>query len=190
MGWGDWGLELSGRALAEVSVRRSQVSTGSLGCTKADPVTTDYTIRRARLDDLDVLVEFTINEAQEAEGKVLLREAVTRGVRAAFEEPARASYWVAEAANARGVACTSVVVEWSNFHGKDYWWVQSLFIAPAHRGCGLAERLLNQLTKAAEAAGALDLRLYVHESNARALGTYRRLGFGAAPYVILRRPLK
>jgi ribosomal protein S18 acetylase RimI-like enzyme len=152
-------------------------------------MTADYTVRRARLDDLDVLVDFTMHEAREAESKVLDPAAARRGVLAAFEEPPRASYWVAETTAGAVVASASIVLEWSDFHGQDYWWVQSLFISPAHRGRGLSEKLLDQLARSAEAAGALELRLYVHETNARALRAYHRLGFSTAPYVILRRSL-
>lgn len=39
---------------------------------------------------------------------------------------------------------------------------------------------------AARASGALDLRLYAHAANARALRAYRRCGFVNAPYVVMR----
>ena len=58
------------------------------------------------------------------------------------------------------VASTSIVTEWSNFHGGYYWWIQSLYIDPEHRGTGLLEALIEYVSEAARAAGALDLRLY------------------------------
>ena len=152
-------------------------------------MTSDYTIRPARLDDLDAVVEFTMLEAHEAEGKVLDRAAVARGVRGAFDQPARARCWVAEAAGGRVVAYVSSVAEWSNFNGRDYWWVQGLFVLSDHRGGGLVDRLLDHVAAAAREAGALDLRLYAHEGNARALRAYERLGFRSTPYVIMSRPL-
>ena len=68
--------------------------------------------------------------------------------------------------------------------------MQSLFVAPGHRGAGIVDRLLDHVTDEARAAGALDLRLYAHRDNARALRAYRRLGFEDAPWVIMRRPLR
>lgn len=37
----------------------------------------------------------------------------------------------------------------------------------------------------AQAAGALQLRLYVHRSSERAIRAYRRCGFEEAPYVMM-----
>ena len=145
----------------------------------------DYAIREAGRADIDTIVAFTLQEAREAEDKEPDLEAVSRGVGAGFEDVPLASYWVAEAADGRVVASTSVVREWSDFHGAYYWWVQSLFIIPEHRGKGLVELLLRHLAREAGAAGALDLRLYAHTTNARALRAYRRSGFATAPYVIM-----
>lgn len=146
-----------------------------------------YTIRDAVSADIETLVAFTLQEAHDAEGIGQDVTGVRRGVGGAFEDPPRAAYWVAEGADGRVVASTSVVTEWSNFHGGYYWWIQSLFIVAEHRGGGLVELLLDHLARAAEASGALDLRLYAHESNARALRAYRRCGFAVAPYVIMTR---
>ena len=153
-------------------------------------VAPDYAIRAAVRTDIDTLVAFTLQEASEAEGIEADPEAVRRGVRAAFDEPLPAAYWVAETPDGSVAASVSVVTEWSNFHGGYYWWVQSLFVAPAHRGRGLAERLLDHLARAAETRGALDLRLHVHNSNRRALRAYHRCGFGAAPYSVMTRDLR
>jgi L-amino acid N-acyltransferase YncA len=149
----------------------------------------DYTIREAGRADIETIVAFTLQEAREAEDIAPDLEAVSRGVGGGFEDVPRAAYWVAEAAGGRVVASTSVVREWSDFHGAYYWWVQSLFIIPEHRGKGLVELLLRHLAREAGAAGALDLRLYAHTANARALRAYRRSGFTTAPYVIMtKRP--
>ena len=147
-----------------------------------------YTIRRARATDLDTLVEFTLHQAREAEGAYLDVARVTAGVQAAFTTRPPARYWVAER-DGRVIASTSIVTEWSDFHAGDYWWVQSIYIVTAHRGSGLLDRLLDHLSSAAHAAGAIDLRLYVHKDNQRAIKSYCRCGFAEAPYVIMRRGL-
>jgi GNAT superfamily N-acetyltransferase len=150
----------------------------------------DYTIRPAVRTDVDTLVAFSIEEAREAENRELDAGAVRRGVEGGFEDPPRAVYWVAEDADGRVVANISVVTEWSNFRGGCYWWIQSVYIAPGHRGRGLIERLLDHVARAASDAGALDLRLYAHTANERALHAYRRCGFEDAPYVIMSRRLR
>ncbi|MGJ3192781.1 GNAT family N-acetyltransferase [Paenarthrobacter sp. FR1] len=78
----------------------------------------------------------------------------------------------------------------------------SVYVAPEHRGLGLADELLNQACKAAgEDLGAEHLELGVHQDNSRALAFYRRHGFettGASrPYpqdtskleLVMERPL-
>jgi GNAT superfamily N-acetyltransferase len=149
-----------------------------------------YTIRKAVDADIDTIVGFTLQEAREAEGIDLDRDGARRGVEGGFDEPPRASYWVAEAADGSVAASTSVVTEWSNFRGGYYWWIQSVYIAPEHRGRGLIDLLLDHLEGVARAAGALDLRLYAFSSNQRALRAYRRHGFEDAPYVIMTRRLR
>ena len=149
-----------------------------------------YSIRRADAADLETLVDFTLEEALEAEGETLNSEDVRRGVLAGLEDASIAAYWVAESADGQVVASTSAVREWSNFNGRYYWWVQSLFIVVEHRGRGLVDLLLDRLAEEAHAAGALDLRLYAHRSNGRALEAYRRCGFDEAPYVIMKRLLE
>jgi ribosomal protein S18 acetylase RimI-like enzyme len=87
------------------------------------------------------------------------------------------------------VACASIVTEWSNFRGGDYWWIQSLYIVPEHRGHGLVDTILQHLASEARAGGAIDLRLYGYNTNARALRAYQRFGFREAPYLILTKSL-
>lgn len=149
----------------------------------------ECTVRRAELADLETLVAFTLAEAEDAEGADKDVNVVERGVRMALEDPSLATYWLAEAAGAGVVGSTSVVTEWSNWHGGHYWWVQSLYVVPEHRGHGLARLLLETLAQEARAAGAVDLRLYAHNSNRRALAAYRRCGFDVAPYTIMRKRL-
>ena len=148
-----------------------------------------YTIRQAEIGDLETIVGFTVLEAGEAEGLGVDTDGIRRGVAAGLEDPSVATYWLAESADGEIVASTSAVREWSNFNGGYYWWVQSMFIMPEHRGGGLVDLLLDTMAKEAQAAGAVDLRLYAHGSNRRAIEAYRRCGFEPTEYVIMRRLL-
>jgi len=149
----------------------------------------EYAVRRAIISDLETIVAFTVAGAREAEGVDKEVHAIERGVRIALEDPSLATYWVAEAPDAGVVGSTSVLTEWSDFHGGNYWWIQSMFVVPEHRGRGLARLLLGMLAQEARAAGAVDLRLYAHNSNRRALEAYRHFGFEVAPYTIMRKRL-
>jgi ribosomal protein S18 acetylase RimI-like enzyme len=153
-------------------------------------MTTAYTIRPATAADIDVLVGFTLAEARDAERRSLDIDGARRGVQGAFDAPGRARYWVAETGAGRLVASTSIVTEWSNFRGGDYWWIQSLYVLPEHRGQGLVDQLLAHLSAQAVAAGALDLRLYGYNTNERALRAYQRCGFEVAPYIVMTKSLR
>ena len=146
-----------------------------------------YHIRPASSSDLEALVTFTVQEALETEESHPDIAAVRRGVQSGVDGAAPVGYWVALFDDGEIVGSISVVTEWSNFRGAYYWWVQSLFVTPAHRGRGLVDLLLDFVADSARAAGALDLRLHVLKSNERAIGAYRRCGFHTAAYAMMTR---
>jgi len=142
-------------------------------------------VREANPDDLDVIVEFIANEAREAEGRSLLRSKLEAGVGAALRDRSIASYWLLVDAADEALGCISVTREWSDWNGAYYWWIQSVYIAPSHRGKGYLGRLLGAVRAAAEKQGCLELRLYVHEKNAAAIRAYEKAGFVGSAYVIM-----
>jgi ribosomal protein S18 acetylase RimI-like enzyme len=151
---------------------------------------TGYSLRPATVSDLETIVAFTLEEAREAEGLEKDPRGVHRGVLAGLEDPSLATCWVAESSPEEVVASTSAVREWSNFNGGHHRWIQSLYIAPGHWGSDLVDLLLDRVAEEAQAAGAIDLRLYAHGENARALEAYRRCRFSKTPYVVMRQALE
>ncbi len=72
--------------------------------------------------------------------------------------------------------------EFSTLRGRPGVYVQDLYVAPAARGSGLARDLLGAAARhGAEAWDAVYLKLTAHETNARALAFYARLGFETDP---------
>jgi len=146
----------------------------------------DYIVRRAKLSDLGQLVDFTLAEAVESEGSRKNKEKAREGIRAALENESVALYWVIQNSPEQLIGNISVVKEWSNWNAGYYWWVQSLYIKPEHRGRGLMKKLIQTVREAAREGDALDLRLYVHKNNAPAIKAYLKAGFVDAPYRIMR----
>jgi len=146
----------------------------------------DYVIRRANLTDLGQLVEFTLSEVKEAEGIVKNREEASEGIRTALEDESVAVYWVIQDSRNELIGNVSVVKEWSNWNAGYYWWIQSMYIKPEHRGRGLMKELIQTVRTAARQGKALDLRLYVHKNNGRAIKAYIKSGFVDADYRIMR----
>ncbi|GAB4433610.1 MAG: GNAT family N-acetyltransferase [Anaerolineae bacterium] len=144
-----------------------------------------YTARAATPADLDTLAAFILAEAAEAEGAAKAPETVRAGISAGLNDPAIARYWVLQSGAGEVIGSISVVREWSDWHAGFYWWIQSMFITPEYRGQGLMPLLLDAVRAAARAEKALELRLYVHRDNGRAIRAYRKAGFGDLPYQIM-----
>ncbi|MDR0213962.1 MAG: GNAT family N-acetyltransferase [Comamonas sp.] len=146
-----------------------------------------HTVRPATIDDLDLFVQFTISEAIDAEGSEIGAK-VREGVLTALEDNSYATYWVLET---EGVVIgnVSVVKEWSDWRAGYYWWIQSMFIEPGSRGKGLVKLLLDAIQREASAAGALELRLYVHKNNSGAISAYLKNGYSPSDYQIMTMPV-
>ena len=141
-----------------------------------------FKVRNAKLDDLDNLVEFVIAEANEAEGIIKSSEIVLNGIKVGLENPDIARYWSIEDENGIPVGNVSVVKEWSDWNCAFYWWIQSMFLLPNYRGIGLIKVLLKEVKLAAENENAIELRLYVHKDNDRAINAYKKVGFCNSDY--------
>ncbi len=144
-----------------------------------------FKVRNAKLDDLGSLVEFVIAEANEAEGIIKSSEIVLKGIKAGLENPDIARYWIIETQNGNPVGNVSVVKEWSDWNCAFYWWIQSMFLLPNYRGIGLMKALLAEVKLAAENENAIELRLYVHKDNDRAIKAYKKVGFCNSDYNIM-----
>lgn len=136
-----------------------------------------YSIRAARMDDLETLVAFSLQEAVEAQNRELEQATVWEGVRAGLENPEIARFWVLEDSQAGRIGSVSIFREWSDWNNGFYIWIQSMFIRPEFRGQGLMHLLLEAVFEYTRAQRALELRLYVHEENEHAIRAYRRTGF-------------
>ena len=144
----------------------------------------DCLVRRATIADLERLVGFTAAEATEAEGINMSEAKIRQGVLTALKDEAVAMYWVLE--DGRDViGQVSVVREWSDWNAGYYWWIQSMYLEPQHRGKGLMKLLLRAVQDSAREHRALELRLYVHKGNAPAIKAYLKAGFTESDYRIM-----
>ncbi|RUL69523.1 GNAT family N-acetyltransferase [Dyella choica] len=140
-----------------------------------------HTTRRAEPADLQCLVAFTLAEAGEAEGVRKDHAQVRAGILTALLDESVAMYWLLEHGS-DVIGHVSIVREWSDWHAGYYWWIQSMYLEPRHRGQGLMKHLLSAVQKAAREQHALELRLYVHKNNLSAIHAYRRAGFRDSDY--------
>jgi L-amino acid N-acyltransferase YncA len=145
------------------------------------------TVRDATAADIPALVDFVVEEAREAQALALDRELATKSVTATFADRSLARYWILEDDTPLGAI--AVVREWSDWNNAHYWWIQFVYLVPAARGRGLLAPLVDHVRTLASAAGAPELRLYVHHDNARAIRAYERLGFATLAYRTMSIPL-
>jgi GNAT superfamily N-acetyltransferase len=143
-----------------------------------------HNVRRANIGDLEKLIEFTMAEAAEAEGISKNTDKVREGILTALNDETIASYWVLENAG-EVIGNASIVKEWSDWNAGYYWWIQSMYLAPQYRGQGLMLLLLHTIKDSARENQALELRLYVHKDNARAINAYLKSSFKDSDYRVM-----
>jgi len=140
-------------------------------------------IRDARVDDIAQLAEYAAAMAWETERKRLQIDVVKAGIAAVFAEPRRGRYLVAEHDGAV-VGTLMLTYEWSDWRCADWWWIQSVYVAPAARRGGVFRALYRHVAAAAAAQGeaVCGLRLYVEHDNHAAQATYAGLGMQRSHY--------
>jgi GNAT superfamily N-acetyltransferase len=143
------------------------------------------TIRQAHTEDAEIIARFNEAIAWESEGVRLDGPRLRRGVAAVLRDAARGVYYLAE----RGgevVGQTLVTYEWSDWRNGVFWWIQSVYVEPAHREAGVFRRLFEHVRDAARRDSTVcGLRLYVDHDNERARQVYRRLGLTEARYAMM-----
>ena len=147
-------------------------------------------IRTARNDDVDALVEFNQAMALETEGKRLDTDILRAGVSAVFAD-ARKGFYVVVEQDGLVAAGLMVTTEWSDWRNGWFWWIQSVYVRPEHRGGGLYGRMYEFVkARAAEAGNVCGFRLYVEKENERAQRVYEKLGMERTYYLMYEEETK
>jgi GNAT superfamily N-acetyltransferase len=152
-----------------------------------------YRIRCAEAADAGLLARWARAMAMETEHRQLDAATVDAGVAAGLDDPLKARYFIAmQDAPVAGretigsaVGTLMLTREWSDWRNGDWWWIQSVYVAPEHRRQGVFAALYRHVEQLARATpGVIGLRLYVERDNARAQSTYAALGMDDAGYRI------
>ena len=87
--------------------------------------------------------------------------------------------------NGELIGALLITKEWSDWRNGDFWWVQSVYVLPAHRGRGVYRRLYRHIQRlAARRRSVVGFRLYVDHDNGRARRVYRSLGMKETRYAV------
>lgn len=139
-------------------------------------------VRDAVAADLLFLADCNAAMALETEHKALDRRLLERGIAAVFERPQRGFYLVAERAG-EPLGCLLVTYEWSDWRNGDWWWLQSVYVAPQARRGGIFRALHDEVwQRLRRHPDAVGLRLYVERDNHHAQATYASLGMRETAY--------
>jgi ribosomal protein S18 acetylase RimI-like enzyme len=150
-------------------------------------------IRDAAAADLDLLAQWAQAMAWETEHKRLDPDTIHEGIAAGIADTGKARYFVAmhdvplAGGETLGVAVGTLMLtrEWSDWRNGDWWWIQSVYVAPEHRRRGVFAALYRHVEARARAApGVVGLRLYVEKVNAAAQRSYAALGMRDAGYAM------
>ena len=152
-----------------------------------------YRIRPAMPADAHLLAQWASAMALETEHKQLDPDTLRAGIATGIGEAAKARYFIAMEDSALAghetvgmpVGTLMLTSEWSDWRNGDWWWIQSVYVAPEHRRRGVYAALYRHVEALARATpGVVGLRLYVERDNASAQRTYAALGMVDAGYAM------
>ena len=144
-------------------------------------------VREAVLADAYVIIEFNCLLALESEGKTLGPELIAPGVKACLTDPTRGRYFLAEDDGVI-VGQMAITRKWSDWRNGWFWWIQSVYVRPANRRCGVFRALFEYVrADARRDPEVIGLRLYVEEDNHGAQETYYRMGLERTGYFLLEK---
>ena len=146
-------------------------------------------VRLAGAADVPLLSQFNRQMAQETEQKVLDPGTIAAGISSLLAQPAYGFYLIAERDD-EAAGCLMITYEWTDWRDGVFWWLQSVYVAEAHRRQGIFRHLHDEVRRRARAAkNVRGLRLYVEGQNAAAQATYRDLGYFNSGYLMLESAL-
>ena len=142
-------------------------------------------IRQATRNDRDTIAEFNCRLAAESEDRQLDRSVVRSGVAAALERQDLCQYFVAEC-DGQTIGQLMVTYEWSDWRDGVIWWIQSVYVRPAHRRRGVFRTMYRYVDSVARATpGVCGTRVYVRRDNTQAIASYAQAGLLPSGYIVL-----
>jgi ribosomal protein S18 acetylase RimI-like enzyme len=147
-------------------------------------------IRIATREDIPALVEFNQAMAFETEDKHLDGAILTAGVSAVFDDASKGFYVVVDVDGAVA-AGLMITTEWSDWRNGWFWWIQSVYVRPEHRGGCLYGKMYEFVKAlAGQTRNVCGFRLYVEKENERAQRVYEKLGMERTYYLMYEEETK
>lgn len=145
-------------------------------------------VRQASQADLESIVAFSMAMALETEARKLDGSRLREGTRSLLDSPAHGFFMVAEAPQINPpqlIGQLMITFEWSDWRNAVFWWVQSVYVAPAWRRRGVYRLMHDHIVAQAKADPKVcGIRLYVERDNRTAQTVYQRVGLAPSAYTV------
>lgn len=152
------------------------------------PVYDRLNVRLARIEDAATIASFSVAMALETEGRHLDRDRLHDGTMALLNSPDRGFFMVAELEQVDDrqlVGQLMITFEWSDWRNGAFWWIQSVYVAPAWRRQSVFRRMHQTVMATAKTnPNVCGIRLYVEENNSVAQAVYRKVGLTPSSYAV------
>jgi GNAT superfamily N-acetyltransferase len=147
------------------------------------------TVGKAEQDTNEAIASFNIAMALETEELELDGDRVRKGVATVLDNPDLGFYLVAQIDD-KPVGCLMITYEWSDWRNGMFWWIQSVYVTPEHRGRGIYRKLYGEVVRRAlDEARVCGIRLYVEHDNDVAQTVYSALGMSNRGYLVFETTL-
>ena len=142
------------------------------------------TVRNAHKNDINCIVDFQFNMAEEVENLILDKNVITPGVEAVLQDANKGRYFIAEY-QADVAGSLLITYEWSDWRNGLVLWIQSVYIKSEYRGKGVFKALYIHVQKMVNNNPERYkgyIRLYVDKTNVNAQKVYGALGMNRDHY--------
>jgi ribosomal protein S18 acetylase RimI-like enzyme len=152
------------------------------------PLPDQLIIRTANLDDVESIITFSAAMALETENRQLDEARLRQGTLSLLSTPSYGFFMVAELGEKerrRLIGQLMITYEWSDWRNAVFWWIQSVYVAPAWRRQGVFRRMHDEVVVQARADPKVcGIRLYVEQENHTAEAVYQRVGLTRSAYKV------
>jgi ribosomal protein S18 acetylase RimI-like enzyme len=141
-------------------------------------------IRNAIKNDISIIGKFNSAMAMETENKQIDSVTVQKGVKTALNNRELGFYLIAES-DGVPVGQLMVTKEWSDWHNREFWWIQSVYVHPDYCKNDVFRKLYTEaISLAKESRKVCGIRLYVDKNNTKAQNVYSKLGMIESNYLL------
>ena len=146
----------------------------------------EINIREANKGDITILVQNNQALAEKTEALLLDKDVLREGIEQALKRE-ECHYFVAVIGE-KVVGQTMITYEWSDWRNGIIWWIQSVYVLPAHRKQGIFRVLFKHIENLAKVNPQVKaLRLYVMHNNNAGQETYQSLGMNDSGYIVFEK---